>query len=69
MALFKAGVRYLEGGIATGFKHVDRDAFTTRLLHVKGRRAVRVFQVELSAASMNSGMSVCPYQPTMVPVI
>ena len=55
MALFKGGVRYLEGGVATGFKHVDRDAFTTRLLHVKGRRAVRVGPTALSAASLNSG--------------
>jgi len=55
MALFKSGVRYLEGGIATGFKHVDRDAFETRLLHVKGRRAVRVARVGLDAANMNSG--------------
>jgi len=55
LALFKGGLRYLEGGVATGFKHVDRDAFTTRLLHVKGRRNIRVAQVELSPASMNSG--------------
>jgi hypothetical protein len=44
MSLFKT-LRYLEGGVATGFKHVDRDAFPTRLLHVKGRRNVRVLQV------------------------
>ena len=55
MALFKGGVRYLEGGVATGFKKVDRDAFTTRLLHVKGRRNIRVMQVQLSPAQMNSG--------------
>jgi hypothetical protein len=55
MALFKGGIRYLEGGVATGFKHVDRDAFSTRLLHVKGRRNIRVMQVQLSPASMNSG--------------
>lgn len=45
----------MEGGVATGFKHVDRDAFPTRLLHVKGRRNIRVVQVELSPASLNSG--------------
>jgi len=54
MSLFKT-LRYLEGGVATGFKHVDRDAFPTRLLHVKGRRNVRVLQVPLAAESMNSG--------------
>ncbi len=44
LSLFKC-VRYLEGGVATGFKHVDRDAFTTRLLQIKGRRNIRVSQV------------------------
>jgi hypothetical protein len=55
LCLFKGGVRYLEGGVATGFKHVDRDAFTTRLLHVKGRRNIRVQQVDLKPDSLNSG--------------
>jgi hypothetical protein len=56
-ALFKhaGGLRYLEGGVETGFKHVDRDAFDTRLLHVKGRRNIRVSQVAIAAASLNSG--------------
>jgi len=54
LAIFKT-IRYLEGGVATGFKHVDRDAFTTRLLQVKGRRNIRVLQVELSPSSLNSG--------------
>ena len=55
LSLFKNGVRYLEGGVATGFKHVDRDAFQTRLLHVKGRRNIRVSQVDLNPSSLNSG--------------
>jgi len=55
LALFKSGVRYLEGGVATGFKHVDREAFSTRLLHVKGRRNIRVLQVDLKPDSLNSG--------------
>lgn len=54
LSLFKC-VRYLEGGVATGFKHVDRDAFPTRLLHIKGRRNIRVQQVALSGNSLNSG--------------
>ena len=36
---------YLEGGIKSGFKKVDREAFGKRLLHVKGRRNIRVQQV------------------------
>ena len=55
LALFPKGVQYLAGGVATGFKHVDRDAFSTRLLHVKGRRNIRVSQVELAPSSLNSG--------------
>lgn len=55
LCLFKGGVRYLEGGVATGFKHVDREAFSTRLLHVKGRRNIRVAQVDLKPDSLNSG--------------
>ena len=49
-------VRYLEGGIDTGFKKVDRDAFDPRLLHIKGRRNIRVQEVNcLSISSINYG--------------
>lgn len=54
VSLFKQ-LTYLEGGVATGFKHVDRDAFAKRLLHVKGRRNIRVMSVEVSPKSMNGG--------------
>ncbi|KRT78520.1 hypothetical protein AMK59_6774, partial [Oryctes borbonicus] len=52
---FKNGVRYAAGGVASGFTTVDRDAFETRLFHVKGKKNVRVKQVEPSIASMNQG--------------
>lgn len=55
ISLFKGGISYREGGIASGFKKVDRDAFTTRLLHVKGKRNISVSQVELSPSSLNKG--------------
>jgi len=55
LSMFKKGVRYLEGGVATGFKKVDREAFTTRLLHIKGRRNIRTQQVALDPKSMNEG--------------
>ena len=29
------GVQYMEGGVDSAFTKVDRDAYTTRLLHVK----------------------------------
>lgn len=54
-ALFKQGITYLEGGVESGFKHVERDKYETRLFHLKGKRNVRVNQVKVSAASMNSG--------------
>jgi hypothetical protein len=53
-ALFKqaGGIKYHEGGIATGFKKVDRDAFETRLLHIKGKRNPRVTPVAINASSV-----------------
>jgi villin 1/advillin len=47
--------RYLAGGVESGFAHVERDSWPTRLLHVKGRRAVRVLEVPLKLSSLNSG--------------
>jgi len=53
--LFKDGLSYLPGGVDDGFVKVDRDAFTTRLLEVKGKRRIQVSQVELAASSVNQG--------------
>lgn len=56
LSRFKNGVRYLKGGVASGFHHVDPDAdYPARLFHVKGRRNVRVRQVEAGVAAMNKG--------------
>ncbi|KAJ8934876.1 hypothetical protein NQ314_013152 [Rhamnusium bicolor] len=49
------GVRYLPGGISSGFTHVDPNAFENRLFQVKGSRNIRVKQVTPSIASMNDG--------------
>jgi gelsolin len=43
-------VRYLDGGVASGFKHVDPDQVEKKLLQVKGKRNVRVRQVHLYSA-------------------
>lgn len=51
---FKNGVRYLPGGVASGFTHVDNTA-EKKLFQVKGKKNIRVKQVELSAASLNKG--------------
>ncbi|KAJ3427674.1 villin [Anaeramoeba flamelloides] len=55
LAVFKGGIKYEEGGIDSGFKHVVRDQYETRLLHLKGRRNVRVNQVKVAANSLNAG--------------
>jgi hypothetical protein len=57
LAIFKklGGVCYLEGGAESGFKHVEGKEYPTRLLHLKGRRNVRVKQVEAAASSLNEG--------------
>jgi len=55
-ALFKEGVSYRPGGIAGGFRSTSKkDEHEKRLLHVKGRRNIRVTQVECKAASVNKG--------------
>lgn len=52
---FKNGVRYLPGGVSSGFTHVDRNAIEKRLFQIKGKRNIRVKQVDFSIASMNKG--------------
>jgi hypothetical protein len=57
LAIFKkiGGVCYLEGGAESGFRHVEGKEYPTRLLQLKGRRNVRIKQVETTAASLNDG--------------
>ena len=55
LKIFKGGVQYLEGGIESGFRKVERDVYETRLLHIKGRRAARVRRVDCKASSLNHG--------------
>jgi len=55
LSLFKGGIEYLAGGVDTGFKHVVRDQYDTRLLQLKGKRQVRCNQVQLNVSSLNSG--------------
>ena len=47
----------MEGGIDSGFIKVDRDAYTKRLLHVKGKRNIRIEQVSYATfGSIRSGV-------------
>jgi len=51
----KGGVRILEGGIESGFHHVEPTKYVPRLLWLKGKKNVRVREVEKKAASLNDG--------------
>eukprot|EP00794_Sanderia_malayensis_P007248 gene7248-8056_t len=55
LRLFPQEIRYLKGGVATGFKHVERNKFEKRLFQVKGKRDVRIIQTEISYTSLNTG--------------
>jgi gelsolin len=50
---FKNGVRYLPGGVKSGFTHVDPEAVEKRLFQVKGQRNIKVKQIALDASLMN----------------
>jgi len=55
LSYFKGGVRLLEGGVETGFHHVEPEKYRPRLLHLKGKKQIRVHEVPLSYKSLNSG--------------
>ncbi|KAG5671064.1 hypothetical protein PVAND_001279 [Polypedilum vanderplanki] len=52
----KNGIRYMPGGVASGFNNVEINAAgEKRLFQVKGKKNIRVRQVALSVNSMNKG--------------
>jgi gelsolin len=55
LSYFKAPITILEGGIESGFRHVKPEEYKPRLLHLKGKKRVRVTQVPLTRDSLNSG--------------
>ncbi|XP_034008651.1 gelsolin-like isoform X2 [Trematomus bernacchii] len=55
---FKTGLKYMKGGVASGFQHVVTNEVTVqRVLQVKGRRVVRATEVPVSWESFNQGDS------------
>jgi gelsolin len=55
LSYFNNQIKLLSGGVETGFKHVKPEEYKPRLLHIKGKKKVRVTQVEMSYQSLNSG--------------
>ncbi|CAG9790626.1 unnamed protein product [Diatraea saccharalis] len=56
LGYFEPAIRYMDGGHASGFNHVTiNPGSEKRLFQIKGKRHVRVRQVEPSAASLNKG--------------
>uniref|UniRef100_A0A8C4EP72 Scinderin like b n=1 Tax=Dicentrarchus labrax TaxID=13489 RepID=A0A8C4EP72_DICLA len=56
LGYFKSGIKYQKGGVASGFQHVvTNDMNVKRLLHIKGRRAIRATEVDMSWSSFNKG--------------
>jgi len=51
---FKA-IEFLEGGVDSGFKHVEAKEFRTRLLHLKGKKNIVVREVPAVTESLNCG--------------
>jgi len=54
--LFKPSIRYLPGGVASGFHHTEINAGGEKKLYqIKGKKNIRVKQVEPKVTSMNQG--------------
>jgi len=55
LTYFKNEIKLLDGGVDSGFKHVEPEKYVPRLLHLKGKKKVRVTQVDMTHKSLNSG--------------
>jgi len=56
VSYFKKGIRLLKGGIVTGLKKVDPEAFDPALYHIKGKRTTIVKEISvIDWKSMNDG--------------
>lgn len=57
LELFKDKFHILSGGIASGFNQVKPEAFKPKLLHIKGKKNIRVKEVPCTWKSLNVGDS------------
>lgn len=49
------GVQLLEGGMESGFNHVKPEEYKPRLLHLKGKKNIRIEEMDIKMGSLNSG--------------
>jgi gelsolin len=54
LALFP-NLTYMNGGVDSGFNHVEPEKYTPRLMHFKGKKKIRVCEVKLACESLNQG--------------
>lgn len=52
-SLFKEGVKYLPGGVKSGFTDVDAEPVEKRLFEVKGKRNIKIKQVAIEGGNIN----------------
>jgi len=55
LKIFNNQIIIMNGGVDSGFKHVEPEKYRSRLLHMKGSKKVRVTEVEVHSSSLNSG--------------
>jgi len=55
--LFKGRITIMEGGVESGFNKVEPTKYTPRLLHLKGKKDIRVSEVKKEVKSLNDGDS------------
>ncbi|CAH2064579.1 unnamed protein product, partial [Iphiclides podalirius] len=56
LSLFRPAIRYVDGGAASGFNHVvTNPGAEKRLLQVKGKKNIRIRQVDPIISSLNKG--------------
>lgn len=54
--VLQGGIRYMEGGVDSGFRHVEPESYEPRLMHVKGKRKqVSTKAVDKNVSSLNDG--------------
>jgi len=55
LAVFGGKISIMCGGIDSGFKKVKPEDYKPRLMHMKGKKTIRVTEVPLAVASLNDG--------------